>query len=135
MKKPILLLVVLVLVLGCKRDPLPSDAIPRDQFVDILVDVHIAEAMTKEQFRLKFDTIYSTSMYMAVLEKYQVTKDEMLTTSLYYSRHQREYKKIYTDVLDKISIMLEEENAKQELNVKSDSINPRQIKSVKSIVK
>ena len=121
--------------MGCKSDPKPKDTIPRDQFVDILVDVHIAEAMTQDQFRLKIDSLKSSSLYRSVLEKHHVTEHEMLVTSLYYSRHQREYKKIYTDVLDKISIMIEEENNREELKVDVDSLPDHQIKKVRSIEK
>lgn len=121
--KPFLLIpIVFILVLGCHRDPLPRNAIKRDKFVDVLVDVHIAEGISIDRFRLKIDSVESTSLYLSVLEKHKVTEEQMLATTLYYSRHQREYKKIYTDVLDKLSILIEEENAKVELLLNTDSI-------------
>ncbi|MDA3928291.1 MAG: DUF4296 domain-containing protein [Prolixibacteraceae bacterium] len=115
MKKILVLLSILLLIFSCKRDPIPHDAIPRDKYVDVLVDVHIAEGMYNDRVRLKIDSVESTSLYMSVLEKHKVTEEEMLSTSLYYSRKQREYTKIYNDVLDKISMLIEDEKIKEEL--------------------
>lgn len=106
-------------MLACKRDPVPKDAIPREKFVDILVDVHIAESIFRDRVRINMDSIQSTQLYKLVLEKYDVTDDEMLLTSVYYSRNQKEYDKIYGEVLSKISMMIEEDNEKNELNLNS----------------
>lgn len=120
--KPLVLILFLLVVLACRRDPVPRDAINRDEFVKILVDVHIAEGLVIDQKRLNIDSLESTSLYLSVLEKYGVNEEQMLATTLYYSRHQREYKKIYTEVLDRISIMIEEENAREELLIKTDTM-------------
>ena len=135
MKKLIFILITLSFFLGCKRDPMPRNAIPRDQFVNILVDVHIAESINTDRFRLKIDSVSSAALYLSVLEKYHVTKEQMLTTSLYYSRHQKEYKKVYTDVLDKISMMIEEGNNNQELKIKTDSVPPARVDEIRSLEK
>ena len=106
-----------VMLMSCKRDPVPRDAIPRDKYVDILVDVHIAESIYSNRHILKMDTLQSNELYLSVLEKYKVTQEEMLTTSLYYARNQKEYDKIYADVLSKISLKIEgdEEDEKKNL--------------------
>ena len=119
--KAFIFLVLIIVFIGCKRDPIPKEAIEREKFINVLVDVHIAEGIARDRFRLKIDSVESSSLYLAVLDKYQVSEDQMLLTSLYYSRHQREYKKIYTQVLDNISILLEEENTKEELVFDVDS--------------
>lgn len=123
MKRILLYIFILMFaLLGCKRDPMPRNAIERDTFVNILVDVHLAEAISRDQYRLKLDSIESTSMYLAVLDKYMVSEAQMLATSLYYSRNQREYKKIYNDVLDKISMMIEDNNKAEEVIIDTDSV-------------
>ena len=110
MQKIILLVsVILILLVSCKRDPIPRDAIPRKKYVDILVDVHLAEGIYKKRKVLRIDSIQSSELYLAVLDKYHVTEKQMLTTSLYYSRNQKEYDKIYSDVLSKISLLMEEQ--------------------------
>ena len=109
MNKIILFVALLLMMLvSCKRDPIPGDAISREKYVDILVDVHIAESMYTNRNMLKMDTLKSNELYLAVLKKHKVTEEEMLTTSLYYSRNQKEYDKIYADVLSKISLLIED---------------------------
>lgn len=115
MKKLLLFIAVIIVVLSCKRDPVPKDAIPRDQFVNILVDVHIAEGIYRDRFRVKMDSIESAQLYQLVLDKYNVSEDEMFTTSIYYSRNQNEYDKIYAEVLSKISMLIEDEKEYNEL--------------------
>lgn len=129
--KQFAVILLISLLIACQRDPVPRNAIPRDKFVKVLVDVHIAEGMIVDQKRLSLDSLESSSLYLSVLEKYGVSSEQMLTTTLYYSRHQREYKKIYTEVLDRISILMEEENAREELLIKTDSLRtPEQDKKI-----
>lgn len=124
MNKLIALLILFLVFAGCRNDPEPKNAIKRDKYIDVLVDVHIAEAMYADRFRYKYDSVQSSALYLSVLEKYNVTEDQMLLTALYYSRNQREYKKVFTEVLDKISIKLDEENKIEEpLQVKTDTVN------------
>ena len=102
------LLAIILLFLGCKRDPLPEGALDRKTFINVLTDIHIAEGMYSERHRLKLDSLESKSAYMSALKKYNVTEEEMLTTTLYYSRHPREYDKVFSEVLSKVSVLIEE---------------------------
>lgn len=119
-QKFIYLVLAIVLFVACKRDPLPKDAIKTEKYINILVDVHIAEGLYTERNRIKIDSLESGALYLSVLEKYGVTEEEMLHTTMYYSRNQKEYKKIFTEVLDQISIKLEEIEQQEELNVNTN---------------
>lgn len=127
-----MLLFGLVLIVGCKRDPVPKDAIKTDKYIDILVDVHIAEALYAERTKIKIDSLQSGPLYLSVLEKHGVTEEEMLHTTMYYSRNQKEYKKIFTEVLDKLSIRLEELEQQEELNVDAVNAPNARVKRLKS---
>jgi hypothetical protein len=108
-------LIIILVIAGCKRDPKPSNAIDRKTFINVLVDVHIAEGMYLERQQIHLDSLQSKSIYLSVLKKYNVSEERMLATTLYYSRHTKEYDKIFTEVLSKISSMTEELNGpKQE---------------------
>lgn len=136
MNKTILFVVFIILtILSCKRDPIPRNAIERNIYIDILVDVHIAESIYISRVMLKMDTLKSNELYLAVLKKYGVSEQEMLITSLYYSRNQREYDKIYAEVLTKISLLIEdggepnkqlEKKAPEGKNIKEMEANPGQ---------
>ena len=81
MKKIIVIVVLFTLALSCKNNPVPSDAIKKETFINILVDIHIAEGIYYEQMRIKYDSLGSTSMYLSILEKYKVSEKEMLITT------------------------------------------------------
>jgi hypothetical protein len=113
-KNIFIFLVSLLLIAGCIRDPKPSDAIDRKIFIDMLVDIHLAEGMYLERESIKIDSLQSKSLYLSVLKKYNVSEERMLTTTLYYSRHTKEYDKIFTEVLSKMTVMSEELHSKKE---------------------
>jgi len=113
-KKAFCFLIIIVAITGCLRDPKPYNAIDRNTFIDILADVHIAESMYLERTKIKLDTLQSKPLYLSVLKKYNVTEDKMLKMTLYYSRNPKEYDKIFTEVLSKISIMTEELQGKKD---------------------
>lgn len=89
------------------RDPKPIHTLSKEKFIKVLTDVHIGEAMFLERGRIHLDSIQSKSVYLAVLRKYDVTEKEMVETMVYYSRHPREYDKIYTEVISRIQAMNE----------------------------
>jgi hypothetical protein len=103
--------------MACRHDPVPREAINREKFIDVLVDVHLAESIYHERYRMKTDSIESAALYLSVLEKHNVTDSQMLITTLYYSRYPREYDRIMGDVLTKISLLIEEENTEQEESI------------------
>jgi len=108
MRLVVLLLVMMVLFTGCFRDPKPWNTLKREQFIVVLTDIHIAEAMFQERKRIELDSLQSKSAYLSVLKKHNVPEEKMLNTTLYYSRHPREYDKIYTEVVSRMGSMIEE---------------------------
>ncbi len=107
------LLFVLVLS-SCQRDPLPKNAIERDQYIGVLVDVHIAQALYTDRLRINIDSIESEPLYMSVLDKHGVTEDEMAATTRFYTRNPKKYDKVYAEVLSQISLKLEEGKEEKE---------------------
>jgi hypothetical protein len=113
-KKIFFFLIIILAIAGCRRDPLPSKAIDRKTFIDMLVDIHIAESMYLEKCRIDLDSLQSKSLYLSVLKKYHVSEERMMITTLYYSRNPKEYDKIFTEVLSKMTAMTEELKGKKE---------------------
>jgi hypothetical protein len=111
-------LLVLTVSSACRRDPLPKGALKKDVFISVLVDVHIAEALYDDRYRYKMDTLNSRSLYLSVLEKHKVTEDQMLKTTLYYSRNPKEYDKIFSEVHSRIIAMTEGEKSEEETTIK-----------------
>ncbi len=107
-----------LLLFSCKRDPKPKNALNREKFIAVLVDIHLAEAINNDRLRYQVDTLKPESLYLAVLKKHEVTEEQIKTTTLYFSRHPRDYDKIYSEVLSKLSQMNEEPTSTDELKVK-----------------
>jgi hypothetical protein len=113
-KKIFFFLIILLVIDGCQRDPKPANTVDRKTFIDMLVDIHIAEGMFQERGRINVDSLQSKSLYLSVLKKYNVSEEKMVATTLYYSRHPKEYDKIFTEALSKMTVMTEELQGKKE---------------------
>jgi PBP1b-binding outer membrane lipoprotein LpoB len=107
-KQIALILTVLLLVTGCFRDPKPRNTLKRQKFIEVLTDIHIGEAMYQSKQQINLDSLESKAIYLSVLKKHNVSEEKMVNTTLYYSRHPREYDKIYTEVVSRMGSMTEE---------------------------
>lgn len=103
-----ILIAATLFTVSCKRDPLPKDAIKKSKFIDVMVDVHLAESLIDSKTSHKMDSLDSRSLYLTVLKKHKVTEEQMVTTTLYYSRNPKEYDKVYVEILAKLNAMMEE---------------------------
>ena len=122
MRSRILLLLfclLLVFVAGCskKTQITGKEFIPREELVDLLVDLHMIDGITNDRkFYHKYEGVDSIDMYGPIFEKYQVSQ-EMFDTTLYeYSRYPEIFDQVYNDVLMKLNIMLDENDIEDILN-------------------
>lgn len=67
----------------------------------ILKDMHIAQAYLYEQKLSNQDRINkSKQLYISILSKHQVTKDDFYQSMNYYSEHVQEFDSIYKMVIE-----------------------------------
>ena len=115
------LVIIMVLVLGfsnCKRDPRPKDALSEKKFIEVLVDIHIAEGIYDARTYLTNGRyLKSNDLYMDALKKNNVTNEEFITTNLYYSRNPKQFDHVY----DKVISILKEKNREPEVEVVQES--------------
>ena len=112
---PGILLVLLLAFTACKKEkPITGkEFIERDVLVDILVDLHMADAITQDRkFSRKIDAD-SVDLVSPLLEKYQISRQMYDTTMYMYSRKPKLLDEVYNDVLIKLNVMLDE-NSKEE---------------------
>lgn len=113
--KGILMLLLLLSMTSCQKKKTISgkEFIKRDVLVNVLVDIHLMDAVTQDQrFNRKFDAD-SLDMLSSILEKYHVTRHMFDTTMYEYSRYPELLDAVYNDVLIKLNVMLDE-NSKEE---------------------
>jgi hypothetical protein len=100
-----LVFLLLVSCIGSGR----KQIIPVKKFVNILVDLHLADAIASEKWYLKLTyQLDSASLYGSILNKYSVTKAQFDSTMVYYSQRPDDFQKIYNLVNTKLKRMEEE---------------------------
>jgi hypothetical protein len=113
MKFKCLILFALLLVVSCGGEKLPQGILPKDKMVPMLVDQHLAETIFAQRFTfgLKSDNTLN-DLYLSILKKYGVDRKVFEESVFYYSKHPKQYKKIYDEVLNRLNAM--EVKVKQE---------------------
>jgi len=105
------ILAVLVLFSITCLGPDRRNIIPEKKFVNVLVDIHLADGMAVTNMNntgaFKLD---SASLYGSVLKKYKVTRAQFDSTIVFYSSHPGDFQQIYNKVLAKLKMMEEELN-------------------------
>ena len=104
---------VLILFFSCSSGN--KRHIPRKDFIPLLVDLHVADAMAfNGTVTDMFGKLDSVILYRQVLEKHGVDKEQITATFNYYADRPEELMKVYDEVFATLSRMSEE--AKNEGN-------------------
>ncbi|MFV0589797.1 MAG: DUF4296 domain-containing protein [Draconibacterium sp.] len=113
MKKRFQWIVLLLVFVAASCDkpvvPKPEHLIKESQMIDMLVDIHLAEA-TYTKFR--YDTLMkdnsSVNFYYSVLDKYNVPDSVFERSFIYYASVPKNFDKMYRKVTSKLSEMEQE---------------------------
>lgn len=106
----ILILILFTAFSGCdKRNIIAGkDFVPRDVLVNVLVDLHLMDAITNDR---KFHRRYeadSIDLVAPIFLKYDITQMMFDTTLAEYTRHPEQLDQVYNEVLIKLNVMLDE---------------------------
>ncbi|MBX3163361.1 MAG: DUF4296 domain-containing protein [Bacteroidetes bacterium] len=102
-----LIVVFSLFIFSCsqKTSETPANLIPRETFVNVLVDFALAESAANMNIKNvafnKTDSVYNFNP----LEENNVTKAQYDSALLFYSAHTELYKEIYQDVLVRLNAM------------------------------
>ena len=118
---PICLLFILLAGVACQEKgyPKPDGLLSEKKMVNVLHDIHLAEAMsTQSRFALNdSNKIKSGDIYQAVLDKYNLNDSIVALSLIYYSSRPKVYEKIYTKVMERLNVEIEDMNKKRDLKV------------------
>lgn len=93
---------VVLLMVSCKPGT-PSEFIQPDDMEDILVDYHLARAMSERAEGTYENMNYEQALYIeAVLQKHGVTKAEFDSSLVYYYRRADRFQEIYQNVAERL---------------------------------
>jgi hypothetical protein len=104
------LIILTLLLSGCaKKEQIKGRVfLDREVFVDMLVDIHLVDGVTNDRkFQRQYD-VDEIDLLTPILEKYQVSRSMFDTTLAEYSRHPDLFDQVYSDVLIKLNVMLDE---------------------------
>jgi len=106
MKKTGIILAILIYVfVSCDNEVIkkPDHLIKEKQMINMLVDLHIAEATYN---RMRYDSIVknssSANFYYSVLDKYQTVDSVFEKSFVYYASNPRNFEKMYGEVRNKL---------------------------------
>ena len=111
--KPVYLLIpFLFLFLSCEKQQVkkPESLIGKDKMIEMLTDIHIAEA-TLNNRRNQDSTLQNSSsadFYYSILEKYQVADTTFEKSFIFYASNPRDFEKMYRQVMNKLNEMEQE---------------------------
>lgn len=107
MKKTLFILAILVFgFISCDKEviPKPRPLVKEKQMIDMLVDIHLAEATFNH---MRYDSIIRNSstvnFYYSVLQKYDVADSVFEKSFVYYASNPRNFEKMYREVMNKLS--------------------------------
>lgn len=101
--------VLAVFMAACDKPVIekPKKLIPRDKMIDIITDMHYAEALyqNRRYSSDQFSRFTEADFYYSILKKYNYADSVFEKSLIYYSSTPKEYEKIYSRVLNKLSEM------------------------------
>jgi hypothetical protein len=107
MKKRLVIFAIFITAfISCDREVIkkPDHLIREKQMINMLVDIHLAEATFNH---MRYDTIVrnssSVNFYYSVLEKYQVPDSVFERSFVYYASNPKNFEKMYRGVMNKLS--------------------------------
>lgn len=112
MKKLYLILfVVFIAIVSCDKLPYekPDNLIKEKKMIDMLVDIHIAEAT---YVQMRYDSIFrntpASNFYYSILEKYQVPDSVFEKSFVFYSSTPKQFEEMYRKVMNRLSVIEQE---------------------------
>jgi hypothetical protein len=111
MKNIPFLFISLLMLAACYRDVPPNQVqfdmtrvLPADSMIIVLTDLQIVEGAVNVQHRQKLQAGVRSNAYLeTVLEKHNITLDQVEESMRYYSYHTKELDKIYDQVIINLS--------------------------------
>lgn len=99
-----LFLILMLSVFACKGRNAEEKIIPRKDFVDLLIDLHIADAIAlNHTVNENFGRLDSALLYYTILESHDCTKEQMIHSMNYYSADSEALVGIYDEVFSTLS--------------------------------
>jgi hypothetical protein len=104
--KHLLFMIILSSLVSCKQinDDKPSDLIPQKQMIEVLVDIHVADAVVEQKYGTANPNLALTSaLYSRIYQNYNITAAQYKTSYKYYEAHPKLMDDMYEQVITELS--------------------------------
>jgi|WetSurMetagenome_2_1015567.scaffolds.fasta_scaffold599144_2 hypothetical protein len=109
-----LILLLAVSLFSCHGIP-RRYIIPQKKFVNLLVDIHLADGIGDENQRFGFKfTLDSAALYRSVFSKHGFTRAQFDSTMSYYTSHPDEFQEVYNELTARLKRMEDDIKAETE---------------------
>lgn len=108
MKRYLLGLLLVVFLVSCKKKD-DGVYIPREQFIAVLTDIHLADAYYSTNYEGRKTHNDSVNLYHSVLENYGFTLSQFDTTLKLYTINTKKFDELYEEVITRLN-KIEQEN-------------------------
>jgi TRAP-type C4-dicarboxylate transport system substrate-binding protein len=95
----------------------PENLILKNKFVDVMIDMYIAQAVPLEQGTDSIKSkITHNDLYFSVLKKHQLSDSIFIQSLIYYSSLPKEYEKMHEQIMNTMKEKETEFTPKDQLN-------------------
>lgn len=93
-------------LLACGKGRAPSDLISENDFVSVMVDVHLAEASV-QHLRMGSDSANQllANHYASIMSQHDITHRQFTQSFEYYREHPEQLSTIYEQVIERLSAL------------------------------
>lgn len=104
MKKIALFFSVIFFLFSCAKEEKPDYLWDEEIFVEVLVEVQLAEAMIRLSYNRIGDTIFNPdSIYASVFQKMEVSRVDYDSNYNYYMERPKKFEKLFEQVIVRLS--------------------------------
>lgn len=112
MKNLLALFCWLIFFASCSNKDVPENLINKKDIVNVLIDMHLADASLDHVYNSDSMLIFAKSKYNYIFEKYNIDSVAFTQSLNYYSKNSEKFAGIYKNVLDSLERMNKSEIAK-----------------------
>ncbi len=98
--KTILFFLVLMILMACNTNKAPDNIIERNKMVNVLADMHLADAVLARVNNQDTMLMMASSKYYFIFKKYQIDSAKFTNSLKYYNNAPDEFIKMYAEVID-----------------------------------
>src|SRR5688500_10614741 len=102
--KWLLCIFLTVFLLSCSGDKIPEEILPRDKMIDVMIDIHLAEAaISTQQIYGENANQKAADYYDRVFRQHGIRKEEFRKSFDWYTAHPEIFKEVYDELIVKMS--------------------------------